>query len=435
MKRLCTVLALLFVAVTMASAARAADTLKGVKKKGFLAVGVRDNTPPMSFLDRDKGKIIGVEIDLVEAIAKKIGVPLKLVPITAAERVEALHKGKVDLVAASFSKTPDRAKLVDFSLTYFRSRQRILSKKGAVSTLKDLEGKKIAVVKGTTTEKNLREKVPSATVLALSDMQHVIDVLARGEVDIVSGDGVLLNGYLMTAPKDKRDRFEIPANIALADEPYGMAVRLGDRKFLALVNGVLTELKNSGKAEKIFGKWLKGAPAVAAAAPKDAKTGPPPSGPKAGGAVVRKTSAAGRFVVITLNGVFREGADVTIYDLQGEVVCKGKVHAVYSDDVYVDAIGPRADEVAAGFAVGMGLSAREGKKLVLARQNVLQNVRTESKKEVEQRQKEVAAEYKADQAERRKYQEEMEKTKMQLDYQYSDDWGRGYGGSWGGYRW
>ena len=395
----------------------------------------------MSFLDTDKGKIVGVEIDLVTAIAKKIGVPLKLVPITAAERVQVLHEGKVDLVAASFSKTPDRAKLVDFSLTYFKAKQRVLAKKGVVKTLKDLEGKKIAVVKGTTSEKNLREMVPSATVLPLSNMKYVIDVLSRGEVDVVSGDGVTLYGYFMTAPKEKKDQFEIVKDIALADEPYGMAVRLGDKKFLDLVNGVLTDLKNSGEAEKIFAKWLRGAPgtsAPAATAKKAAKAeAPPPAppGPKAGGAVVRKTGAAGRYVVITLKGVFREGTDVTIYDLQGEVVCKGKVQSVYGDDVYVDATGPRAEEVAAGFGVGMGLSDKEAKKLVLARKDVLQNVKTESKKEAEARQKEIAADYKADQAQRREQQEQFQQTKMQLDYQYDDSWGWGYNGSWGGYRW
>jgi hypothetical protein len=72
----------------------------------------------------------------------------------------------------------------------------------------------------------------------------------------------------MSAPEEKNGTFEIPADIALADEPYGMAVRPGDRKFLDLVNGVLTDLKNSGEAEKIFAKWLRGVPeAPAAAAP------------------------------------------------------------------------------------------------------------------------------------------------------------------------
>ena len=264
MKRMCTVLALLSVAVPLASAATADDTLEEVRKKGFLAVGVREDTPPMSFLDKEKGRIAGIEIDLAEAIAKKVGVPLQLVPIAAAERVEVLQKGKADLVAASFSKTPDREKLVDFSLTYFKARQRVLAKKGVVSTLKDLEGKRIAVVMGTTTERNLREKVPSATVLALGTMRDVIDSLGRGEVDIVSGDGITLYGYFMSAPKEKKEKLEIPADISLADENYGMAVRPGDKKFLDFVNGVLTELKNSGEAEKIFAKWLKGAPGAPA---------------------------------------------------------------------------------------------------------------------------------------------------------------------------
>jgi hypothetical protein len=350
----------------------------------------------------------------------------------------------VDLIAASISKTPDRAKLVDFSQTYFTTRQRILAKKGVVSTLKDLEGKKIAVVKGTTTEKNLRQMVPSATVLPLSTMKYVIDVLARGEVDIVSGDGITLYGYYMNAPQDKKDKFEIPKDIALAEENYGMAVRLGDKKFLDFVNGVLTDLKKSGEAEKIFAKWLKGAPgapaapAAAAAPPKDAKAeapAPAPAAAKAGGAIVRRTAAAGRFVVITLKGVFVDGADVTIYGMQGQVICRGKVANVYGDDVYVDAIGDRSAEVAPGFGVGMGIPDEEAKQLVASRQEVLLNVKAESKKEADARQKEIAADYKADQAQRLEYQKQVETTQMQLNYEYSDEnYSWGY---WGGYysRW
>ena len=133
--------------------------------------------------------------------------------------------------------------------------------------------------------------------------------------------------------------------------------------------------------------------------------------------------------------MFRDGADVTFYDFQGGVVCKGKVKNVYGDDVYVDAIGPRADEVTAGFGVGMGIPDEEAKKLVASRQDVLQNVKTESKKEAEARQKEIAADYKADQAQRLEYQKQVQTTQQQLNYQYDDSWGHGYGygGGWGGY--
>lgn len=421
MKKAFTVLSSLLAAFAMTSAALAVDTLDEVRRKGVLAVGVRENIPPFGFLDRDKNRIVGVEVDLAEAIAKKLGVTLKLVPVTAAGRIEALHDGEVDLVAAAFTKTPDRAKVVDFSLVYFRTRQRVLAKKGEVSNLKDLQGKKFAVVKGTTSERNLRAIVPSATVIALSNFRQVVEAFQRGEVDLISGDGVLLYGYLRTLPKDQ---YEIPSEISLADEPYAMAVRLGDRIFLDFVNGVLADLKTSGESEKIFAKWFqkKDAPAVA----------PAPAVPRAGGAVVRPADAPGRFVVLTLRGVFRDKENVTFYDMQGEVVSGGTVLSVYGDEVYIDAIGPRSDEIAAGVGVGMGIPPEEAKKLILSRQDILKNVKAESRKETEQRQKEIAAEYKKEKDEREKYQEEMTKTKMQLDYQYDDSnyWHREWGYYW-----
>ncbi|MFA6148129.1 MAG: transporter substrate-binding domain-containing protein [bacterium] len=422
MKKAITVLASLFAAVTMASASLAADTLEKVKEKGVLTVGVRENIPPFSFRDPDTGRLAGVEVELAEEIAKKLGLPLKLVPVTADGRIEALHDGKVDLVAAAFTKTPDRAKVVDFSLTYFRTRQRVLAKKGTVSTLKDLERKKIAVVKGTTSERNLREVVPSATVVPLSNLRDVFDVFRKGEVDLISGDGVLLYAYLRTLPNG---RYEIPPEIALAEEPYAMAVRLGDRKFLDFINGVLTDLKDSGEAEKIFAKWFqkRGAPAAASALAE----------PRAGGAVLRPTGTPGRFVVIALRGVFRENAEVTFYDMEGEIVSQGTVHAVYGDDVYVDATGPRSNEIGAGFGVGMGIPPEMAKNLILSRQGVLKNVKEESRKETAERQREIAADYKQEKVAREKYQEDMTRMKMQLDYQYDERYY--WHGGWGYYGW
>jgi hypothetical protein len=79
----------------------------------------------------------------------------------------------------------------------------------------------------------------------------------------------------------------------------------------------------------------------------------------------------------------------------------------------------------------MGLPPEEAKKLVLSRQDVLQNVKAESKKEADARQKEIAADYKADQAQRLEYQKQTQTTQMALDYEYSDT-NYGYGGGWGG---
>lgn len=421
MKKLLAVLPVFLLAVLLVPAARSAGTLEEVRKKGVLVVGVRDTFPPFGYVDRTKGEIVGIDVDLAAAIAGKLGVPLKVIPVTPSERVPSLLDGKVDLVAAAMSKTPDRAKLVDFSLTYFTTRQRVLAKTGSIMTVKDLEGKKIGILEGTTSGAYLKTDAPSAVVYPFSDHNHAIDALRKGEIDAVSMDGVILYGLLSSLPKDA---YEIPRGIALSDESYGLAVRKGDTKFLEYVNATLTELNKSGEANKIFEKWLARRNAAATVSV-------PPARPRAGGVVTRSTTTDGRFVAMGLRGVFTADAEVGFYTPQGDFICNGKVLSIYGDEVYVDATCAPKDSIQPGFPVAMGLSNEEAKKIITERQDVLKKVKEESEKEAAQRQREIALEYRKEKAEREKYQEQVTREKMQLDYQYDEQ--HYY---WGGYhRW
>jgi polar amino acid transport system substrate-binding protein len=419
MRKLLAVLSVFLLAVILVPAARSAGTLDEVRKKGVLVVGVKESVPPFGYMDRTKGEIVGIDVDLAAAIARKLGVPLKLLPVTPAERVPSLLDGKVDLVAAAMSKTPDRAKLVDFSLTYFMTSQRILAKVGTIVTVKDLEGKKIGTIEGSTSEAYLKPRVPSAVVRNFSDYKFAIDALQKGEIDAVSMEGVVLYGLLSLLPKNA---YEIPMGIALSDESYGLAVRKGDAKFLEYVNATLTELSKSGEANKIFEKWLtrRDAPAAPSAQP---------AGPRAGGVITRSTTTDGRFIAMGLRGVFTAEAEVGFYTPQGEFICNGKVLSIYGDEVYVDATCAPKDSIQPGFPVAMGLSREEAKKIIGERQEVLTKVKEESQKEAEQRRKEIASEHLKEEAEREKYQEKMTQQKMQLDYQYDEQ--HYY---WGGYR-
>jgi polar amino acid transport system substrate-binding protein len=419
MKKLLSVLSVFLLAVILVPAVCSADTLEEVKKKGVLIVGVEDAFPPFGYMDRTKGEIVGIDVDLAAAIARKLGVPLKIIPVAPSERVPLLLDGKIDLVAAAMSKTPDRAKLVDFSHTYFSTRQRVLAKMGSIVTVKDLEGKKIGTIEGSTSEAYLKTEVPTAVVHTFRDYKYAIDALQKGAIDAVLMEGVILYGLLSSLPKDA---YEIPRGIALSDESYGLAVRKGDAKFLEYVNATLTELNKSGAANKIFEKWLTRRDAAAT-------TSAPPTGPRAGGVVTRPATTDGRYVAMGLRGVFTVDAEVGFYTPQGEFICNGKVLSIYGDEVYVDATCAPKDSIQPGFPVAMGLSREEAKKIISERQEVLKKVKEESQKEAEQRRMEIASEYKKEKAERERYQEQITQQKMQLDYQYGEQYYY-----WGGYR-
>jgi len=425
MKKMFTVLASLLAVVAMTSAALAADTLENVKKKGVLVAGVKDSAPPFGFLDQKSGEIVGYEIDLMNVMAKKLGVRLELKPVSSANRMQELMEGNIDIIAATMSKTPDRGKFIDFSDTYLKTGQKFLVKTGTMKTLKDLEGKRIATARGSTSELMVRKVLPTAKITLFDTYIQAALALKRGDVDAVTTDGGILYGILAMAKE--REKYEIP-DIKISQEEYAFGVRKGDRKFLDFVNSSLNEMTLSGEGMKIFDKWLaflKGTPPTPP---------PPPATGRAGGVVYRRTSTPFRFLVMAVKGEFRTGSDVLIYDTQGNPVSKGKVKSIYSDEIYVDSEEDKAQYVEMGYVVGLNVSPEEAKGIILSRQDVIKNVKEESKKETAQMQKEIAAEYKQEKEAREKYQEEMTKTKMQLDYQYDDsnNWhgGGGYYHTW-----
>jgi hypothetical protein len=198
--------------------------------------------------------------------------------------------------------------------------------------------------------------------------------------------------------------------VALSDDSYGLAVRKGETEFLEVVNATLTDLNKSGEAKKIFEKWM---------ARRDVET-VPPAGPRAGGVIVRTATSEGRFVALGVRGTFRTDAEVGFYTPQGDFICNGKVLSIYGDEVYVDATCAPKDSIQVGFPVAMNLSPEEAKKIIAERQDILKNIKADVLKADEQRQREISSEYTREQADRKRYQEQMTQQKMLLDYQYDD---------------
>ena len=250
------VLALAMVGV-LCGAAQADDTLEEVKKKGVLVAGVKDSLPPFGSMDHGTKKFHGYDIDFVNYIAKKLGVKVEYKAVSSANRVQMLMDGRIDILAATMTKTPERAQQIDFSYTYFLTGQKFLTKKGTVKTLKDLEGKKIATAKGSTSEQNVATAVPSATILSLDDYPQGILALQQGKVTAVTTDESILAGQLgmLERKRATSGKYEIP-DIQISMEPYGLGMRKGNDRFVKFVNDTLLEMEKNGEAKKIFLRWF-----------------------------------------------------------------------------------------------------------------------------------------------------------------------------------
>ncbi len=253
MRRLVVLMAAFLLVVALGGVASAADTLEAVKKKGVLVAGVKDSTPGFGFVDEKTREIVGYDVDFVKAVARKLGVRLELKPVTSASRIPELIEGNIDIIAATMTRTPERAKQVDFSDTYFFTGQKFLAKKGSVRSLADLDGKRIGTAKGSTSEQNARKALPRAAILSFDDYSQALLALRQGKVFAVTTDESILANLLGKAPN--RDGYEIP-DIQISDEPYGLGMRKGDRNFVAFVNRTLVEMEKNGEAKKIFDKWF-----------------------------------------------------------------------------------------------------------------------------------------------------------------------------------
>lgn len=245
--------AMVCMSLALFAATAQADTLATVKQRGALVCGVKDSLPPFGFVDGKTRQIVGYDIDFCKAVADRLGVRLELKPVTSAARIPQLKEGNVDIIAATMTKTPERAQEIDFSYTYFLTGQKFLVKKSSVRSLNDMAGKKIGTAKGSTSEQNAKKAVPSATILSFDDYPQAFLALNQGKVVAVTTDEAILAGIRAKAPNP--DAYEI-LEARISDEPYGLGLRKGEAALLAEVNKTLLELERNGEAKRLFEKWF-----------------------------------------------------------------------------------------------------------------------------------------------------------------------------------
>jgi polar amino acid transport system substrate-binding protein len=241
-------------AALLPSVAAHADQLDDIKKKGELVVGVLGTDEPNSFVDPKTRDIVGYEVDIAQAIAKKLGVKLSFKQLAVAARIPELQQGRVDILAASLTHNKERESQVDFSLTTFVTGQKVLVKTSSkIDDVPQLAGKKVLTVKGGTQEPNIRKAVPSVDVVTFETTQQAFLALQQGKgVGYVNDEASLVNDYakLGAAKKDYRI---LPTSISV--EPLALGLKKGETALKAVVDGVLRDLEKSGEADKLFAKW------------------------------------------------------------------------------------------------------------------------------------------------------------------------------------
>ena len=239
-------------------------TLEQIKKTGKIRIGYRESEPPMSFLDNNKSPD-GYSIDLcksiVTAVEKEIGaeVSIDYVPVTAEKRFKALTDNKIDILCGSTTKTLSRSEIVDFTQLTFVTGASLMTLRDNDNRDSGFAGKKIGVVKATTTEvalrKLLKETSTDAGVVLFNSADEGIAALRKKKIDAFSADQVVLIGIVVKEKEKGATDFTIDSNV-FSFEPFAFAVRRNDADFRLVADRVISDLCRSKKILDTYDKWI-----------------------------------------------------------------------------------------------------------------------------------------------------------------------------------
>lgn len=248
-------LALAVVVGGFAAPLAAESTLEKVKKAGVLVAGVKYDFPPMGFIDKDTGKPAGFDVDLVNEIAKKLGVQVKFVQALSKTRIPLLINGNVDLISATMTHKRSRDEVIDFSMHYLVTGQRPITRQDTdITHVSQLAGRRVAAVQGGNAGPNLLKVQPQATIVPFQEHTENLLALKQKKVDAVVTDDILIQWWAKNNP-DLRvvgERYTI--------EPYGMGVRENDSDWRDFINNVILELWETRRYHELWRKWFPSDP-------------------------------------------------------------------------------------------------------------------------------------------------------------------------------
>jgi len=238
------------VALLSLGAAAHADTLDDIKKAGKVRIAIDTAIPPFGMTD-DKMQPAGSDVDTAELLAKDLGVQLEIVTTTGPTRIPTLQTNKADLVVSTLSITPDRAKVIDFSIPYADHPSVVGALKGvAISSYTDLAGKKVAVVRGTTQDTDLTREAKGAQLVRYEDDATMALAFASGQVDILATARSLLPAISKKNPARTAE-----SRITMQTNYLAVGMRKNEPALKAWVDAwVKTNLQN-GKLGAIYKKW------------------------------------------------------------------------------------------------------------------------------------------------------------------------------------
>ena len=212
-------------------------TLDEIKESGTVKIGVFSDKNPFGYVD-ENGDYQGYDIYFGDRLAKDLGVEVEYVSTDAANRVEYLKSGKVDIILANFTVTAERAESVDFALPYMKVALGVVSPDSALITSADeLNGKKLIVTKGTTAETYFSENYPDIELVKFDQYTEAYNALLDGRGDAFSTDNTEVLAWAL-----QNDGFSVGIESIGNLDTIAPAVSKGNETLLTWINDEIKAL-------------------------------------------------------------------------------------------------------------------------------------------------------------------------------------------------
>lgn len=244
------------------------NQLAEIKDSGQLIMYANLPFPPYEFQTLE-GEIVGVDVEIGQAIAEELGVELKIVPATFNEIIPAVESGKCDVGISAISITDERAEQVDFSVPYYNTSISLITLTGSdINSIEDLASKAVGAQINTTAYSLIQNHNTTGLLAQNPCKLHpyedatdlMLELEAGAHLDAVVVDSNIAQHF---DEIDTDNKYTV-TNIQTEDgkeiqESNGVAVAKGNEDLLEVVNSVITEMIESGEIERLFNEYIENA--------------------------------------------------------------------------------------------------------------------------------------------------------------------------------
>ncbi|MDD9724474.1 transporter substrate-binding domain-containing protein [Roseovarius sp. SK2] len=228
----------------------AAEELETLKEKGVIRIAMSGAYPPFNFVN-DQNEVVGFDPAIGTEIAKRMGLEAEIVTTAWDGIIGGLLSNKYDAIVGSMTITDERDEVVDFVGPYYSDKRAIFTQPGSgISSLEDLEGKKVGLTLGETHEDWARER--GYNVSTYKGLPELLLELENGRVDAIVNDSIAA----ILAMGEKGQEYEMFADPTTDPFGAGIAIREGSPELAAAMQEALDSMMEDGTYLELAEKWV-----------------------------------------------------------------------------------------------------------------------------------------------------------------------------------